>query len=44
MTTSVISGFPVELGDTNQGLLAGDKIIKIGGERVYIRKRHPHAA
>jgi regulator of sigma E protease len=36
MTTSVISGFPVELGDTNQGLLAGDKIIKIGGERVYI--------
>lgn len=32
----VLSGFPSEVGATNGGLLPGDKILKINGQRVYV--------
>jgi len=35
-TTTTVSGFPAELGETNHGVLAGDVLYKINGERVYI--------
>ncbi len=33
-TSNTVAGFPEVLGETNGGLLAGDEIIKIDGERV----------
>jgi regulator of sigma E protease len=35
-TTTTVTGFPAELGDTNNGVLAGDVLYKINGERVYV--------
>jgi regulator of sigma E protease len=35
-TTTTVTGFPEELGNTNGGVLAGDVLYKINGERVYI--------
>jgi regulator of sigma E protease len=35
LPSAVISGFPEELGDTNGGLLVGDRIVRIDGENVY---------
>lgn len=34
VTDNVITGFPEVLGETNGGLLVGDEILKIDGERV----------
>ncbi len=31
----VVTGFPAELGQTNEGILVGDRIYSIDGERVY---------
>jgi regulator of sigma E protease len=36
MAIPIISGFPSEVGTSNGGLLPGDEILKINGQRVYV--------
>lgn len=35
LSTTTVESFPAELGGTNAGVLVGDRIAKINGERVY---------